>query len=266
MLILIAVILGIVEGLTEFLPVSSTGHLILAGYALDFTGAKAATFEVFIQLGAILAVVWLYRQRFVQLLRFSNNGGLQGKRGLALLGLTTLPALVAGFLLHGYIKDYLFQPLTVAAGLFVGGVIILLFEQRKHVPRITSLDTIDKRRALYIGLAQLAALWPGVSRSGSTIIGGVLFGLDRKTAVEYSFLAAVPVMIAATSYDLLKSVSAGTLQTADIPLFASGFVTAFLAALLAVTYFVKFVQRYSFRPFGWYRIALAIVIVLILGF
>lgn len=265
MLILIAIILGIVEGLTEFLPVSSTGHLILAGYALNFTGAKAATFEVFIQLGAILAVVWLYRQRFVQLLQFRKAQGLQGKHGLMLLGLTTLPALLAGFLLHGVIKDHLFQPLTVAAGLFVGGVIILVFESYKHTPITTSLDRLSHRQALYIGLAQLAALWPGVSRSGSTIIGGVLFGLDRKTAVEYSFLAAVPVMIAATSYDLLKSVSEGTLQASDLPLFAAGFITAFVSALLAITYFVKFVQRYSFKPFGWYRIVLAVAIVFILG-
>lgn len=266
MVILIAIILGIVEGLTEFLPVSSTGHLIIAGYALDFSGTKAATFEVFIQLGAILAVVWLYRQRFVQLLQFKRSKGLQGKRGLTLLGITTLPALVAGFFLHSVIKDYLFRPVTVAVGLAVGGVIILIFEhmleKKKLSPRTLELDSISKKQAIGVGLAQLAALWPGVSRSGATIIGGVLYGLDRKTAVEYSFLAAVPVMIAATSYDLLKNID--ILQLSDIPLFATGFITAFISAVLAIKYFVQFVQRYSFKPFAYYRIALAIIVLIFL--
>ncbi len=266
MLILIAIILGIVEGLTEFLPVSSTGHLIIAGYALNFTGTKAATFEVFIQLGAILAVVWLYRDRFRQLLQFRKTEGLQGKRGLMLLGLTTLPALFGGLLLHGIIKEHLFQPFTVAIGLAVGGVVILIFEKLLETGKLTTktlkLDAITKRQALGIGLAQLVALWPGVSRSGATIIGGVLYGLDRKTAVEYSFLAAVPVMIAATSYDLLKNLD--VLQASDIPLFATGFITAFVSAVLAIRYFVKFVQRYSFKPFAYYRIVLAALVVIFL--
>lgn len=282
MILLIAIILGIVEGLTEFLPVSSTGHLIIVGQALNFTGAKASTFEVFIQLGAILAVVWMYRERFQHLLRFassnatgggSNQGqGLQGKRGLLLLGLTTLPALVGGALLYDVIKDRLFQPLTVAAGLAVGGVIIIIFEhfyshasRRQTARRVGDLDHITGKQALYIGLAQLAAMWPGVSRSGATIIGGVMFGLDRKTAVEYSFLAAVPVMIAASSFDLLKNWAEGAIHANDAALFATGFITAFVAALLAVKYFVRFVQRYSFKPFGYYRIILAAVVVLTLG-
>lgn len=264
MLILIAIILGIVEGLTEFLPVSSTGHLIVIGHALDFSGPKAATFQIFIQLGAILAISWLYWPRFMRLLDFSRNLGLQGKRGLMLIGLTTLPAVIAGFFLHGIIKNDLFQPLTVAIGLFVGGVIILVFESLPHKMPTKSLDDITPRQALGVGIAQLAALWPGVSRAGSTIIGGVLFGLDRKTAVEYSFLIAVPVMVAATSYDLYKAISAGTVQGSDAPLFATGFVTAFIAATFAVKFLIKFVQRYSFKPFGWYRIVLATVIVLVL--
>jgi undecaprenyl-diphosphatase len=175
-----------------------------------------------------------------------------------------MPAVIFGLLLHDFIKDNLFQPLTVAIGLFVGGVIILIFEAKHPEPTITSLDDITPRQALGVGIAQLAALWPGVSRAGSTIIGGVLFGLDRKTAVEYSFLIAIPVMIAATGYDLLKGIMEGAVQAADFPLFATGFVTAFIAASLAVRYLVTFVQRYSFRPFGWYRIILAIVIVLVL--
>lgn len=264
MLYLIAIILGIVEGLTEFLPVSSTGHLILAGHALDFTGLRASTFEVVIQLGAILAVVWLYWHRFTGLLEFRKNEGLKGRRGLMLLGLTTLPALIGGFLVHDLIKEHLFQPLTVAIGLFVGGVIIIVFESFKHSSRTLSLDDITPKQALGIGLAQTVAMWPGVSRSGATIIGGVIGGLDRKTAVEYSFLAAVPVMIAATSYDLLKSVSQGAVQASDFPLFATGFITAFISAALAIKYFVKFVQKYDFKPFGYYRIVLAILVFIFL--
>lgn len=260
MLIFIAIVLGIVEGLTEFLPVSSTGHLILVGQAFDFTGVKASTFEVFIQLGAILAVVWLYHGRFAKLLQWSNAKGLQGKRGLGLLGLTTLPALVVGFLLHGYIKEHLFQPQTVAIGLAVGGVALIVFERFKHNAKTVSLDEITPKQALGVGLFQLLAMWPGVSRSASTIIGGMLQGVDRKTAVEYSFLIAVPVMIAATGFDLLKNLS--SLSASDIPLFATGFITAFISAVLAIKYFVLFVQRFGFTAFGWYRIALAAVVLL----
>lgn len=262
MLILVAIILGIVEGLTEFLPVSSTGHLILAGHALNFTSAKADTFEVFIQLGAILAVVWLYRDKFVGLLQLRKKEGFEGQRGIKLLALTTLPALIFGFLVHDFIKEHLFNPSSVALSLALGGIVILIFEHFKHKPKTLDLANITSKQALGIGLAQLVALWPGVSRSGSTIIGGVLFGLDRKTAVEYSFLAAVPVMIAATGYDLLKSLS--FIHTSDIALFAAGFITAFISALLAIKYFVSFVQRYSFKVFGYYRIALALIVFLVL--
>jgi undecaprenyl-diphosphatase len=263
MLILIAIILGIVEGLTEFLPVSSTGHLIIAGQVLGFTGATANTFEIFIQLGAILAVVWLYRQRFIDLLKWSQARGLQGKRGLSLLAITTLPALLVGFLLHDFIKAHLFQPQTVAVGLAVGGVALIVFERFKHHATTINVDDITAKQALGVGLFQLLALWPGVSRSASTIIGGMVQGIDRKAAVEYSFLIAVPVMIAATGYDLLKSLP--TLNTGDIPLFAVGFITAFVAAVLAIKYFVRFIQRFGFTAFGWYRIALAIVVLLFLN-
>lgn len=263
MLILTAIILGILEGLTEFLPVSSTGHLILAGHALDFTGARANTFEVFIQLGAILAVVWLYRQRFAQLLEFGQDKGLQGKRGIGLLLLTTLPALIVGFLFHGFIKDHLFQPETVAIGLAAGGAVLIIFERVKPKPRIANVDKITAKQALGVGLFQLLSLWPGVSRAASTIIGGMIQGLDRKTAVEYSFLIAVPVMIAATGYDLLKNLP--NLQASDTALFATGFFTAFISAILAIRYFVQFVQRFGFTAFGWYRIALAVLVFIILA-
>ena len=262
MLILTAILLGIVEGLTEFLPVSSTGHLIITGHIVNFTGAKADTFEVFIQLGAILAVVWLYRQRFYRLLELRKTKGLQGKRGIGMILLTTIPALLAGFVLHDFIKDHLFQPLTVAIGLAVGGVILIVFERFEHKAKVINLDTITPRQALGVGLFQLFSLWPGVSRAASTILGGMIQGLDRKTAVEYSFLIAVPVMVAATGYDLLKNLS--QLHSDDIALFATGFVVAFVSALLAVRYFVQFVQRFGFTGFGWYRIALAIVVLITL--
>jgi undecaprenyl-diphosphatase len=263
MLILVAIILGIVEGLTEFLPISSTGHLILAGELFGFTGSKANTFEVFIQLGAILAVVWLYRNRFAGVLQLRDNTGLKGKRGIMMLALTTLPALIVGFLLHDFIKDHLFQPETVALGLAVGGIAIIIFERFKHHPATISLDKITRKQAWGVGLYQLLALWPGMSRSASTILGGMLLGFDRKTAAEYSFLIAVPVMIAATGFDLLKNLS--ELHASDFPLFAVGFMAAFISALLAVKYFVQFVQHYGFTVFGVYRIILAIIVWLTLA-
>ncbi|HEX7259977.1 MAG TPA: undecaprenyl-diphosphate phosphatase [Candidatus Saccharimonadia bacterium] len=258
-----AIILGIVEGLTEFLPVSSTGHLILVGHLLGFTGATAATFEVFIQLGAILAVVWIYRQRFLSLLSLApSKSGVQGRRGIMLLVITTLPALIFGFLLHDFIKTSLFTPLTVALALGVGGVVIILFEKFHTPKKAATLNTITVRQAAAIGFFQVLALWPGVSRAGATIIGGMVSGLDRKTAVEYSFLAAVPVMLAATGYDLLKSLP--NLQPSDIPLFAVGFVTSFIAALIAIKWLLKLVQTQTFTAFGWYRIVLALIVVLVL--
>lgn len=256
-----ALVLGIVEGLTEFLPISSTGHLILVGEVLGFTGDKAATFDVFIQLGAILAVVVLYRRRFVGLLDM-NKPGLAGKRGLQMLAATTAPALVAGFLLHGIIKDYLFNPMSVAIGLLVGGIALILVERLHKSGKGIDIDHISTAQALKIGCFQTLALAPGVSRSGATIVGGRLLGLSRQAAVEYSFLAAVPVMIAAVSYDLYKSLP--HLQASDFGMFAVGFVAAFVSALLAITFFVKLVARFSLEPFGWYRIGLAVLTLVIL--
>lgn len=261
---LVAILLGIVEGLTEFLPISSTGHLILAGHALRYTGDKAATFEIFIQLGAILAVVWLYWKRFMALFDFNGETGLNGKRGLRALAVTTLPALVIGAVAHKAIKEHLFNNFTVAIGLGVGGVALILVERWLKGRDGIRLENITLRQAFVIGLIQVLAMWPGVSRSGATIMGGMVQGLDREAAVEYSFLAAVPVMIAATGYDLLKSLK--TLQPSDAPIFAVGFVTAFLMAVAAIKFFVRFVKTSDMRPFGWYRIALALVILGILNF
>jgi undecaprenyl-diphosphatase len=254
----VALVLGLVEGLTEFLPVSSTGHLIIAGHLLGYAGEKASTFEIFIQLGAILAIVWLEWDRFWGLLRPDPARGFSGGRGSVLLGLTTLPALVAGALLHDIVKGRLFGPVPVAIGLLAGGVGILLAERFKPAPRIDGVDGIEWRQALAVGLFQCLALWPGVSRSGATIIGGLLCGLERRAAATYSFLAAVPVLAAATVYDLYRS--RALLSAADTLPFVIGFVVSFLAAWLAVRSFVAMLGRFTLRPFAWYRIVVAPVV------
>ncbi len=251
----IAVLLGIVEGVTEFIPVSSTGHLIVAGRLLGFGGERAATFEIFIQLGAILAVVVQERRRFVALLRPAAAPGFSGPRGWALLGLTSSPALLLGYLTHDFIKARLFGPATVALALAAGGVAILLAERLRPAPRTSGLDGITPGQAVLVGLFQCLSLWPGVSRSAATIVGGLLGGLERRVAAEYSFLAAVPVMAVATLYDLLKGAS--LLQASDAVPFAVGFVVSFLCAWAAVRTFVAMLGRFTLRPFAWYRIAVA---------
>jgi undecaprenyl-diphosphatase len=254
-LVWVAVVLGLVEGLTEFLPVSSTGHLIVAGRLLGFTGERAATFEIFIQMGAILAVVAIEWRRFLGLFRPDPARRFSGPRGLVLLFLTTLPVLCMGALLHGTIKSRLFGPGPVAIGLFVGGLGLLAVERFRPAARVTGVDALEGREAILIGLFQCLALWPGVSRSGATIAGGLLCGLERRTAASYSFLAAVPAMTAATAFDLYKS--AGGLTAADALPFAIGFVVSFLAAWAAVRGFMALVGRLTLKPFAWYRIAIA---------
>ena len=265
--ILTAIILGIVEGITEFLPISSTGHLILAGHLLSFKGRLAGTFDIVIQLGAILAVVILYRRRFIGLLpkggwmNWSDRGaGFVGFQGCLLLGLTTLPALIIGKLAYKSIKGYLFNPTSVAVAMAVGGIGILLVELRRKRARITSLDWIGWPEALAIGLFQCLSMWPGISRAGATIIGGLLNGLDRKTAAEYSFLAAVPVMVAATGYDFYKNYS--QFQRDDLLFLGLGFVVAFIVAYFSVGVFIRLLQRWTLKPFAWYRLALAPIILL----
>ncbi len=263
----IAVVLGIVEGLTEFLPVSSTGHLIVVGDLINFAGEKAKCFEIFIQLGAILAVMCLYWHRFVGLipyggLRFGDKEGLSGARGLVLLFLTSLPAATLGLLTHKAIKYYLFSPMTVAWALGVGGIAMLVAERYKPESTVHGLDGISYRQAVMVGLFQCFALWPGMSRSASTIIGGLLSGLDRKAATEYSFLAAVPIMIAATCFDLYKNWS--LFQASDFVFLAVGFVVSFVSAAIAVKGFIALVQRWSLAPYAWYRIAIAPLIYLVM--
>ena len=262
---LTAVVLGIVEGITEFLPISSTGHLILAGELLRFKGPEAETFEIFIQLGAILAVVVLYWTRFLGLIDFSSSGaqaGFRGKDGIIKLALGCLPAFVAGALLHKTIKTYLFSSDTVAAALVVGGVIMIAVERRKRASTVHELGQISYGKSFAIGLFQCAALWPGISRAGATIVGALLLGLDRKTAAEFSFLLAVPVMVAAVGFDLLKSY--GELSAASIPFFAAGFVTAFIFAALAIRSFLALLGRWTLVPFGVYRIVIAALVLWLL--
>ncbi len=267
----IGFILGAVQGLTEFLPISSTGHLVLSGELLHFTGDKAKVFSVSIQLGSILAVVWLYWPRFWGLVTpiFASLRGqcveeslpFSGWRGLWMLLLTTLPPSIVGLLLYSFIQE-LFSPLAVAAALAVGALCIFYVEwkseNRQGQAVCSSLDEMTPKLAFGIGCCQCLALWPGFSRSASTIMGGMLLGAKRGVAAEYSFIAAVPLMVAATSYAMLKHWSLFSAE--DLPLFASGLVSAFLFALIAVKTFIHFVRRVSLRPFAWYRLLLAVVV------
>jgi undecaprenyl-diphosphatase len=262
-----AIILGVVEGLTEFLPVSSTGHLILAGHLLHFKGQLSETFDIVIQLGAILAVVLLYHHRFRGLLPQKNwmnwskpKKEFFGYQGCLLLGLTTLPALIIGMVAYKYIKGYLFNPPSVAVALAVGGIGILIAEGRLARTKCDSLDRVNWRQALYIGFFQCFSMWPGISRAGATIIGGLMTGLERKTAAEYSFLAAVPVMVAATGYDFYKT--RALFQSGDLVFLGIGFVVSFIIAYFTVAAFIRLLGRWTLRPFAWYRIALAPVIFL----
>lgn len=253
--ILSAFLLGILEGLTEFIPVSSTGHLIVAGHLLDFEGPKASTFEIFIQLGAILAVLFLFKERFFDLLRLRERVGFRGARGIMLLFLTTLPAMVFGALAYSTIKSRLFNPATVAIGLAVGGLAILATERWLPGVKKSGLDSLDWKDALLVGLFQCLAMWPGMSRSACTILGGMLIGVDRRTAVEYSFFAAVPVMLAAVTLDLYKNI--GILESGDVPIFGIGFLVAFFSAWLAIKFFLRIVANHDLSAFGWYRLAVA---------
>ena len=258
LLILQAIILGVVEGLTEFLPVSSTGHLIIVGDLLGFTGEKAKTFEIFIQLGSILGVVWLYRARVADVALHLHRPA--SRRFVLNLLIGFLPAAVLGLLLHRQIKAHLFNPLTVAAALVVGGVIILLIERFVRRPRVEQLDQMQLLDAIKIGLAQSLALFPGVSRAGATIMGGLVTGLSRKAATEFSFFLAMPTMFAATLYELYKGWA--LIEVRDAFVLATGFTVAFITALVVVKLFVGYVARHTFVPFAYYRIGFGIVVLL----
>jgi undecaprenyl-diphosphatase len=256
-----AALLGLIEGVTEFIPVSSTGHLILASHWLGETGEAAKTFDIFIQLGAILAIVWLYRERLVHALLAARSEPAS-RRFLLNLLIAFLPAALVGFLAHDWIKARLFTPTVVAAALVGGGLLILLIERLHPRQRVAEVGEVRPPTALGIGLAQVLSLVPGTSRSGATIMGGYALGLSRRAATEFSFFLSIPVMVAATGYDLLKSRDALTM--ADAPAFAVGFIVAFVSALIVVKAFLGYVSRHSFAAFAWYRIALGLILLLLL--
>ncbi len=254
-LLLKAALLGVVEGLTEFLPVSSTGHLILAATLWGLHGETIKVFEVVIQTGAILAIVGLYWQRLIGTLKgLPREPAAQRFTAHVLLGFA--PAAVAGFLFIGPIKALLFNAWVVAAGFIVGGVLMLWVEAwraRRGAPRVADVEHLTWRDALGVGLIQCAALVPGVSRSGATIIGGMVLGLSRRAATEFSFFLAIPMLFGAAAYDLYKH--RALLAATDVPLFAVGLLTSFVAAWVCVKWLLRYVATHTFVPFAWYRIA-----------
>jgi undecaprenyl-diphosphatase len=254
-----ALILGVVEGLTEFLPVSSTGHLIIAGDLLNFNDERGKVFEIAIQLAAILAVVWEYRVKIVEvLIGLPHERGAQ--RFASNLIVAFLPAAMLGLLLASAIKEYLFNPIMVATAFIVGALLILWAERREHRVRVFSVDDMSWKDALKVGFAQALALIPGTSRSGATIIGGLFVGLERRTATEFSFFLAIPTMFAATFYDVYKH--RALLDAHDLPMFAVGGVASFISAFLAVRGLLRYISRHDFTAFAWYRIAFGILVLL----
>lgn len=252
-----ALLLGVVEGLTEFLPISSTGHQIIVADLIGFGGERALAFNIIIQLGAILAVVWEYRQKI-----FNVVIGLpreqQAQRFTLNLLVAFFPAVVLGVAFADLIHEYLFNPITVATALVIGGVIMLWAEKRQHAVQAETVDDMRWAHALKVGCAQCLALIPGTSRSGATIIGGLLFGLSRKAATEFSFFLAMPTMVGAAVYSGYKY--RDLFQPADLPVFAIGFVTSFIFAMLAVRALLKFIGNHSYAAFAWYRIIFGLVI------
>ncbi|WP_338556142.1 undecaprenyl-diphosphate phosphatase [Paenibacillus sp. KS-LC4] len=255
-----AILMGIVEGLTEFLPVSSTGHLILLADLLNFTGDRAKTFEVVIQFGAVLAVLVLYRKRFLKLLNFnfSKSSGMNALH----IALAMLPAGLIGVVFHGFIKQYLFSTTTVLVGLVAGGILMIAADRIKRKVTAEELDDLSYKQALAIGCFQVLALWPGFSRSGSTISGGMFFGASQKAAAEFTFIVSVPMMAGASGIDLIKSRE--FLTMADMPLFLIGFITAFIVALIAVVTFINLIKKLRLSWFAYYRFALAIAFAFII--
>jgi undecaprenyl-diphosphatase len=260
LMLLKALILGIVEGLTEFLPISSTGHLILAGDLLGFNDAKGKIFEIVIQTGAMLAVVWEYRARFAHVLsRLFVDPGAQ--RFAFNVAVAFLPAAVLGLLFGGFIKAVLFKPVPVAIAFILGAFVILWAERREHRIRVTSVDEMSWRDALLVGCAQCFALIPGTSRSGATIIGGLLFGLSRRAATEFSFFLAVPTLVAAGAYDAWKNRALFSLED-DTAVFAVGLVASFVSAFLCIRWLLRFIVSHDFTIFAWYRIVFGGVVLI----
>jgi undecaprenyl-diphosphatase len=259
----IALLLGLIEGMTEFIPVSSTGHLILFGDILKFQGPPGKTFEISIQLGAILAICWLYRGKLA-----ATTSGLikrEAKDWSFAIGilLAFLPAMVLGALFHEFIKEKLFNPVSVSIALIIGGIVILLVEHFRPTPRYHTIEEFSLPLCLKIGLCQCLAMIPGTSRSGATIIGALLLGADRKAATEFSFFLAIPTMFAATVFDLYDNWKLLSLD--NIQLIAVGFTAAFVSALIVVRWVVAYISKHGFTPFAIYRIILGSVMLYLLG-
>ena len=259
--LLVALVLGIVEGLTEFLPISSTGHLIVAGSLLGYIGDEAKVFELAIQSGAMLAIVWEYRARFARVLA----GALRDRasqRFILNIAIAFLPAAVLGLLFNRAIKSVLFAPVPVALAFVLGAFVILWVERRQRLragpPRIDDVDDLRWTDAVKIGVAQAFALIPGTSRSGATIIGGMLFGLSRRAATEFSFFLAIPTLLAACAYEFVRN--RALLSSQDLAGFGVGFAAAFVSAFLCVRWLLRYVSHHDFVPFAWYRIAFGLVI------
>lgn len=250
-----AVILGIVEGLTEFLPVSSTGHLIVFGSLLDYTGQEADTFYIAIQAGAIVAVCWYYRERIVRICKGLFTEPAQQKLAWNTI-IAFLPAAVIGVMVAKYIKEWLFNPVSVATALVIGGIIILIVERyqdkKSYIPRVATMDDMSWKDALKVGFLQCLAMIPGTSRSGATIIGGLVIGLSRTAATEFSFFLAIPTIFGATVYELWQS--RDFLSADSLPVISIGFVVSFFSALIVVRWLLHYVARHDFSAFGWYRI------------
>lgn len=257
MLIVKAAILGIVEGITEFLPISSTGHLILAGDLLDFNDEKGKVFEIVIQFAAILAVCWEYRVRLAAVI-----GGLQhdksAQRFAANLIIAFIPAAVLGLMFASSIKQYLFAPAPVALAFIIGGLFILWAEKRDHKITIEDVGDMRWKDALKVGCAQALALIPGTSRSGATIIGGLFFGLSRRAAAEFSFFLAIPTLFAATVYEVIKY--RHLFHAQDWSIFAAGGITSFISAFLCVRWLLRYISRHDFTAFAWYRIVFGLIV------
>jgi undecaprenyl-diphosphatase len=252
-----AAILGVVEGLTEFLPISSTGHLIIAGQLLGYTGDKAKVFDVVIQSGAMLAIVWEYRARFSRVLA-GLPGDPAARRFAANLAIAFVPAALLGLAFGGVIKQHLFHAVPVAAAFIVGGLIILWVERRPRRAVVETVDDMTWLDALKVGLAQSLALIPGTSRSGATIIGGMLFGLSRRAATEFSFFLAVPTLVAAGVYDFYKH--RALLDAGDLGPFTVGFVVSFVSAFLCVRWLLRYIATHDFTVFAWYRIIFGVIV------
>lgn len=256
-----AVFLGIVEGLTEFIPVSSTAHLLISSYLIDFQTIKNNLFEIVIQFGAILAICVIYRRKILEVI-FNLKQRQQQQFTLNLI-LAFLPAAVLGALFHSIIKQYLFSNFVIAISLIIGGIIMILVDRKPRSAQVYDIDDIKPSTAFYIGLFQSLAMIPGISRSGSTIIGALLFRLNRKVATEFSFFLAIPTIAAASLYDLIKNSS--ELSGDNIELIVAGLLSAFFSAILVIKWFVGFVSRSNFVPFGIYRIVVGVLILMFIS-